>query len=175
MIVAISGVAGSGKSTAARALVDLRGFTTVDLATPMKVFCREVYGFSDAQLWGPSEMRNDLDPRWGISPREALQKLGTEWGRALHEYTWVRLCLRECAKWPRAVITDARFRNELQAVRDAGGVLVRLTRGLGSSLDSHASEAEQRTIPDAFFDVVIDNRFSTVAELQAMVLGVVDG
>ena len=174
-IVAISGVAGAGKSTAARALIDLRGFVACDLATPLKAICRDVYGFSDAQLWGPSEMRNEIDPRWGFSPREALQKLGTEWGRALHPDTWVRACLRECAKVERAVIADARFRNELQAVRDAGGVIVRLKRGLDASRSSHASEAEQTTIPDAFFDFVIDNRLATVAELQAMALGVVDG
>lgn len=164
-IVAISGLAGSGKSTAARVLVDHLGFAACDLATPMKVACKAFFGFSDAQLWGPSENRNEDDPRWGFSPRVALQRLGTEYGRALHPDVWIRACLRDCAKWPRAVIADARFSNEIEAARDAGGLLVRLKRGMvdGADLSTlHSSEAEQLSIPDEFFDVVIDNRKMSV-------------
>ncbi len=90
----LAGYAGSGKSTVARMLVNLHSFEEISFAEPMKAFCREVLGFSRDQLWGPSSLRDAIDPRYGKSPREALQQLGTEWGRAYHENVWVDCALR---------------------------------------------------------------------------------
>jgi hypothetical protein len=62
-LVAISGAAGSGKSTAADALV-ARGWVQVAQADPIKRFCAQVFGFTEEQLWGPSEARNAVDERY---------------------------------------------------------------------------------------------------------------
>lgn len=92
-----------------------------------------------------------------LTPRLALQTLGTEWGRTLHRDVWVRWALREISHsdHDRWVIPDIRFRNEVAAVRLAGGHLVRLLRG--EVQHSHASEAEMATMDDALFDCVIAN------------------
>jgi len=173
LIVAISGVAGSGKDSAADALVAI-GFERMALADPMKRFAREVYGFTDDQLWGPSSSRNAIDPRWGFSPREALQRLGTEWGRSLHPETWIRCGLR-AARGRRAVFTDIRFENELRAFRDAGAFLIRVVRpgaGLVGDAGNHPSETEQASIPDAAFDLVIRNE-GTIADLRSAIVAAV--
>lgn len=176
MIVGVAGLAGSGKSTFARILRDRRAFVEVSLAAPLKRFCGEVFGFSREQLYGPSSERNAIDPRYGISPRQALQTLGTEWGRALWPDVWIARALRDARQYPAVVISDCRFRNELAAIREAGGVLVRLTRGSGLVGDAgaHASEAEQASIPDDYFDAVIDNRAMTLEELEAAAVELVD-
>lgn len=59
MIIGLIGKAGSGKSTVAKYL-NKKGYVEVALADPMKRFCRDVFEFSDEQLWGPSECRNAI-------------------------------------------------------------------------------------------------------------------
>lgn len=85
------------------------------------------------------------------------------------------------------VIGDCRFKNEISEIKKAGGKLIRLKRGMpdkippywlvrfklvqrimklfGSKLCFHESELEQLYIPDSEFDLVIDNRTSSLSEL----------
>lgn len=60
-IVLIVGQAGSGKDTFGKMLCDHAGFKRVALADPLKMIAKEVFGFTDEQLWGPSEKRNEID------------------------------------------------------------------------------------------------------------------
>lgn len=205
MILGISANAGSGKDTAADYLVKHYNFVKMSLADEMKRICKRVYNFSDEQLWGPSEMRNKPDERYPrvikvseemvspdesvasyrrefLSPRVALQTLGTEWGRACYENTWVDATIRDAKRvlegradysksagifattsdWAPTgvVIPDCRFRNEIDAIHKAGGKMVRLRRNgiqVGNvGIKGHASEMEQATIPDSDFDYVIE-------------------
>lgn len=112
-IIGITGKAGSGKDTVADLLVRDHGFVKVALADPLKRICKEVFGFTDEQLWGPSEKRNAPDLRFPrhngdlntpakslaqwplyLTPRHALQQLGTEWGRHCYPNVWVDYALR---------------------------------------------------------------------------------
>lgn len=58
------GTAGAGKDTFADLLVSIAGYTKVSFADPLKRIARDVYRFTDEQLWGPSAMRNQLDTRY---------------------------------------------------------------------------------------------------------------
>ena len=170
MIVAISGPAGAGKSTVARILRDKRGFNEIALADPMKRIAADLFAFSHDQLHGPSENRNAIDARYGVSPRFVLQQLGTEFGRRCYENVWVERLIREAKHFDRVVVPDLRFANEVAALRRAGAFLIRLRRAGTMVGDTHASETEQRGIPDSAFDLVIDNRDLTLGELEAVVL-----
>lgn len=191
LIIGLSGQAGVGKDTAADYLVKKYGFVKIALADGLKRAAKEWYGFSDTQLWGPSEERNKPDLRYPIpgkghlSPRTALQALGTEVGRSIWQDTWVVYTLNIAKRvlsgsvaynqkrgayphsWPlRAlgpkptgvVISDVRFKNEIQAIQNFGGVVVRLRREIGdlkAGIAGHASEEEQKSIPDHDFDFVV--------------------
>lgn len=56
-LVVLHGRAGCGKDTVAARMVERYGATTLAFADPFKRKAQEVFGFSDAQLWGPSEAR----------------------------------------------------------------------------------------------------------------------
>lgn len=66
--VVIAGNAGAGKSTLADLLMQRHGVPTVEYADEIKRFCYQVFGFTEEQLWGPSEARNANDPRFDASP-----------------------------------------------------------------------------------------------------------
>jgi hypothetical protein len=92
-----------------------------------------------------------------LSPRLALQSLGTEWGRRLYKDVWVDACFSRIDAREGAtpvVITDGRFLNEIRGSRRKGAFVVKLARGMSASTATHESEAELRSIPDAEFDYV---------------------
>lgn len=206
MIIGISGLAGSGKDTAANYLVDDHGFVRVALADKLKRVCKDIFDFSDEQLWGPSSRRNAPDkryPRAGqdefLTPRFALQTLGTEWARSCYPDIWTDDALRtarillsgedfhydtqhglmRCTAAPLCtdkkpkgvVIPDVRFKNEMTRIREAGGHLIRMKRGTGltGTGAQHQSEAEQLELTDDYFTAVIENDALSLNELQAEV------
>lgn len=215
-IVAICGNAGTGKDTAANFLVKEYGYKSMSFADPIKDMLKEVFEFSDEQLWGASEHRNKPDHRfpdfWGqaftnlskwqtknlqelfgedveefgpaakllwekfhwlqahhpvLSPRIALQTIGTEWGRAVDKDLWTRILLRKiCSANSPVVISDTRFVNELNALKDAGAFTIRIRRKESeeiaalTGISGHVSEMEINTIPDEDFSMVINNNKS---------------
>lgn len=161
MLLGIAGLAGSGKDTVANMLVERFAFTKVSLADPLKRICKDVFDFTDEQLWGPSEHRNAPDARWdGLTPRYALQQLGTEWGRRMHPDVWVRYMIRSAQAQKADVVTaDVRFPNELEAIHAAGGKVWKIIRpnaGLEGEAATHSSETALDGY-DAKFDAIIFN------------------
>lgn len=66
-----------------------------------------------------------------VTPRMALQTLGTEWGRRLNHDLWAKAWLRHIQARPdtKWCVNDLRFENELTAVYSVGGLTFRLLRG----------------------------------------------
>ncbi len=95
MIIGISGKANSGKDTVADYLVSQYKFTKVALADPLKRFLMEIFDFSEEQLWGPSEKREEPDKRYILKQKPEHRPSGvfTEYpGQAT-----IRTCL-DCGK-----------------------------------------------------------------------------
>lgn len=130
-----------------------------------------------------------------LSPRIMLQSLGTEWGRqVVSDDIWIDNLLSttedvlaggcyereegftgEKAPPPTGiVVSDVRFDNELKAVKDAEGKIVRITRKSAErkakkiGIAGHASEAEQAAFTDDQFDAILTNE-GTLPELYAAV------
>jgi hypothetical protein len=157
MLIGICGHARHGKDTAADVLVDELGFRKMSLADPMKDACRVIFPtWTNAHLYG--ELKDAVDPVYGISPRHALQSLGTEWGQyKLSEYDSFKDVTRRCL-WVNAilaratgdvVIADVRFPHEADAIRARGGVII-MVRRTGYPVDlTHESESAMEQIrPD---------------------------
>jgi len=155
VIVGISGLAGAGKSTAAAMLVAL-GYAQVSMADPFKRVAADWFDWDPYLLWGESKQRSFQDPRYGgLTPRRALQVLGTEVGRLIYRDIWALLAVRTARRLlternvtyseetgivldstlqrqvTAVVIPDVRHENEIRFIRAYGGkkILVRLKRG----------------------------------------------
>jgi hypothetical protein len=128
MIIGLLGRAGSGKTTVADYLVREHGAQKFSFAAPLKEMARRVYALSDAQLYGPQAVKETVDPRYGRSPRELLQYLGTDVCRdILGEDVWVNAAMRAITPFSLWVCDDVRFFNEWQAIHLRGGKVVKLT------------------------------------------------
>lgn len=77
-VIALTGLAGSGKSTASKYLVEKHGYQLVKFAGPLKDMLRAI-GFGEDDIEGNGkELSNSL--LCDKTPRHAMQTLGTEWG-----------------------------------------------------------------------------------------------
>ena len=152
-IIGFSGLAGSGKSTAAEFLQKELGFERVRFAGPLKAMLYAL-GLTAEEIDGslkeePCALLGGKTPRW------AMQSIGTEWGRQLIDpnlwiHAWDRAVDALPAHVP-VVADDVRFVNEVSAVHARGGLVVRVERD-GLSRGDHVSETL-----DLPFDCVIRN------------------
>jgi hypothetical protein len=125
-----------------------------------------------------------------LTPRYALQILGTEFGRHCYPDVWVAYAMRvairvlssnDKAYYPdlglvRAphgyslngvVFSDLRFKNEMEYVKGNGGKVVRVRRPVEKVGDSsHQSENDLNDVPDEAFDYVIHGQPTDVYDLQ---------
>lgn len=146
MIIGLTGYAQSGKSTVADYLVKKHGFTLIKFAGPLKSMMR-------ALGLGEREIEGDLKEKpcallGGKSPREAMQLLGTEWGRQhFGQNFWVNIALERAAsvldQGGQVVIDDVRFANEAAAIRIYGGKLFKITRPGVGPVNGHASDNQK--------------------------------
>lgn len=130
----IMGAIGCGKDTAAQYLIDAYGFKKVSFAKKVKDIAAISFGWDRALLEGntpASRYWRDLeDPFWKITPRSALQKIGTEMFRAqVSDDFWIKCAQKEIdeSSVP-VVIADCRFENEIEFIHSIGGKIIYIQR-----------------------------------------------
>lgn len=170
--IGLSGRAQSGKNAASEALIEA-GWQPLAFADTLRDVAyatdplvqvggitRRLAGLVDARGWDEAKKNPDV--------RRYLQRLGTDGVRDhLGRDVWVDAAMRKATR--PTVFTDVRFPNEAAAVRNAGGIVVRIERpGLPPVLP-HISE----TALDGWrFDHVIVND-GTLDDLHRQILGLV--
>ena len=161
MIIGICGFIGSGKDTIADYLVNLHQYRRESFANSLKDAVALVFGWDRTMLEGRTkearEWREQVDPWWAerldmptLTPRWILQYWGTEVCRkGFHDDIWIaslenKLRLSKDS----VVISDCRFPNEIQSIRNAGGKIIMVQRG---------------ELPDWYFTAINANLGSNVA------------
>lgn len=141
MILGITGRINSGKDTIADYLCTFHGFKRLSFAGSLKDAVASVFGWDRDMLEGTTkssrEWREQRDEWWSnrlgkdITPRWVLQYWGTEVCRnGFHEDIWVASVENQLrTSKDNIVITDCRFANEVQAIKNAGGITCRVERG----------------------------------------------
>ena len=142
IIIGICGLKGSGKSEVAKRLEIALSARRVRFASPLKDMLR-VLGLSEDEIEGRLK-EAPCDKLCGKTPRHAMLTLGTEWGREMigpnfWMDAWQRNALSHLAAGSNVITEDLRFPNELDALINAGGIVLRVTRP-GVKAGEHESE-----------------------------------
>lgn len=160
------------------------GYHRIAYADELKRIAMDIWELTFEQMYGGDEIREVVDPRWGLSPRQIMQNFGTDVGRSVHKATWVRKtfanmqksangqwinlpdfdnrCFAQYAGINQWAVSDVRFPSEAQAIKDAGGLVIKVIRPGIVSNDTHASETE---VDNVIADHEIMND-STLADLK---------
>lgn len=170
-VIGFSGKAGCGKSTAsiyARAHLLKRGHDVpvFSFSSAIKETASAAYGWPLALIY---EDKGFFDSRYGITIREALQRIGAEYFRNSDPDHWIKR-----VGWHRnMIIDDVRFWNEANTIKSHGGIVIRIEsdRRIEGVDYRHSSETAMDNY-DRFDSIIINN--GTLNELEQNVIRVVD-
>jgi len=142
LVIGFMGLATAGKTTACTFLqsLDPINIKILSFATPLKQAAKDLFMLSDEQLYG--HLKAEIDPRWGVSPRTILQKMGTDFVREMIRKDFWVLRMRETIETcfePVILIDDVRFEDEAKFVFCLGYTVNIDRLGLWSN-DNHPSE-----------------------------------
>ena len=181
--IGISGKVNSGKDTLTSLLIknfplDFWEEKSINLiqrsfsfSTPLKEIAQTMFPIENMENWlyGPSDGRKNIIPNsfkkgQPLTVRQLLLDIGTEWGRGYNNDIWVNNLLTRVQVWEQeentvSVVSDCRFRNEFDALKHYGFIMIRIKRD-GASNINHVSDLEQDEINDSEFDFIINNNGS---------------
>ena len=175
-IIGITGKARSGKDTIANIIETENRTRKISFAAPIKEAFRAVFG------WHPDsypDRKEQRIPGFYFTPREAMQTLGTEWGRNLQSDLWLRIAQSKIEsarvmenQYKYIVITDVRFDNEADLIRNNGGFIIEVVRNDRDEVAAHSSEdglaeaADFTIFNDGSLKELKDNVFKVLASAK---------
>jgi hypothetical protein len=191
MIIGINGYAGSGKDTVGKLiqiatcdnlpdgldiedllndypinqwwLEEKSGWEIRKWAGKLKLIASILSGIDEEKFEDQEFKKTNLGPEWGMTVRDFLQKLGTDGLRdGLHVNTWVNALMADYDLGSNWIVTDTRFPNEAKAIKDAGGIVIRVDRPGVKAINAHPSETG---LDNWNFDHKIMNGSDTVSLL----------
>jgi hypothetical protein len=162
-LIGITGKKQNGKDTLGNYLVEKHNYIKYAFADSLKKGCAEFFNFNDDQLNG--NKKEEIDEFWNITPRKILQFVGTDLFRnqidnilpSIGENFWIKWVEKKIFDSIKLnpknkfVITDVRFKNELDFIKNNNGIIIRVTRDIINNNDEHISEQHID-----FFDVDYD-------------------
>ncbi len=191
MILSISGRIGNGKDTIADIIQTMTPYYRWEVkkfAGKLKDVAEMLSGVPKVRFEDQDFKQRDMGPEWGMTYREFLQKIGTEAMRnGLHENVWVNALFSEYQantiaigtsefditeedQLPYWIITDTRFPNELQAVKERNGITIKVVRNTTNTIGAtHASETALDDYTE--WDYVVDNNGS-IEDLKIQVMAI---
>jgi|ETNmetMinimDraft_8_1059916.scaffolds.fasta_scaffold13216_3 hypothetical protein len=181
-LIGITGYKRSGKDTAGEYFIE-RGYIKYAFAGPLKKACQEIFMFTDEQTEGKDKEK--YDDRWNISARKVFQRFGTEIFREnladfypemekIKENFWTyRFKIwyenqLEINKDVKIVVTDVRFDNEANIIKELGGIIIKVKRKNKKNLDQHKSETSIEKIKCDYLvknDSNIENYYKKLSKI----------
>ena len=155
-------------------------------ATALKELAIGLFDMNRDLVYGTDEQKNRLTQyKWEDMPvkvkgksgfmtgREFIQYFGTELCRKIYPNIWTDRTMKDIQAEDSnlAIISDARFANEVEAVQAAGGKVIRLTRSIGE--DHHESELALDDYKG--FDAVIDTQNLNIEESCQELIKIIEG
>jgi hypothetical protein len=138
-----------------------------------KEICINILGLSYNQCYGSDEDKNSPThlkwedmPDYNISfgtgnmtAREVMEYVGTNIFRKMYEKVWTQRTLNkiEIDKSAMSIISDCRFPNEIDSIKNKNGQIIRLTRNPFNSTSSAEVALDKDNFDYNNFDHIIDN------------------
>lgn len=181
-LIGLHGRAGAGKDTVANMMVEMStvptgcagGFMCTSFAFPVKEAAAQLFRLEDRHELDPhgNDIKATFDSYWGMTVREIYQKFATEAMRQVFgDDFWIKLWKLHLNDYPNrdVVVTDVRFENEADAIREMGGVIVHIERPGDKLLQGQeAAHASEAGIARGMRDYVIYNS-GTLDDLRVQV------
>ena len=155
---------GVGKDTAADYLISKYGGQKHSFAKPLydiMNYAQQVAGFDQ------------------VKDRQFLQYIGADWGRSKDPNVWINTAIRNTPEYSNVFLTDVRYPNELQALKENGWICVKIVREnidktrVGTGTQVHSSETALDGCPDEVWDYIIENN-GTIEEFHEKLEDLVD-
>jgi phosphomevalonate kinase len=150
-LIAISGKRRTGKSALGEILAKRFMYTPISLAEPLKAMCRQHFGLTPDQTDGtfkesPTQYKDEQGQF--LTPRAIMIKVGAFY-RSIDKDFWIKKLFDQISPVPQAqtktyVVTDVRFKNELEWMKRHKAYTIRLEReeSLTGANINDASETE---------------------------------
>lgn len=172
MIIAFAGRKQSGKTTACEFTSRVFSETVrsnsciYNFADPLKKMCIDIFGLSYEQCYGTDDQKNEIvnclwpDKDQQMTAREVMQYVGTNIFRKMQHNVWADATIRKIQDedLPLSLIADCRFPNEVEAVKNAGGLVIKLNRNLYDSTHESETALDEDKYDQSNFDLVIQNQ-----------------
>lgn len=151
-------------------------------ADPLKKMSIDLFDLEPNLIYGNNDDKNTkTDLLWQNMPdnlsnksgkmtiREFLEHFGTNVIRKIKNDAWVSFTINSLLlENPEiAIIPDVRFPNEVEAIKNAGGINIRLTRDIYNSTSDSESALDKNKFDWDNFDLVIDNSELSLQDLCA--------
>lgn len=183
MIIAFAGRKQSGKTTACEFVQNIfaqmvqKTSSIYNFADPLKKMCIEIFGLTYDQCYGSDDNKNELvNCLWpetdkAMTAREVMQYVGTNVFRKMQHNVWADATIRRIQDegLPLALIADCRFPNEVEAIKNAGGLVVKLNRNLYHSNHESEKALDTDVYDHSVFDLVVDNQDLSIGEKNKLI------
>lgn len=168
-VIALTGLAGSGKDTVADIIQQLipNNVARYSFANPVKEAAAVITGLDLSYFSSDNPDREVVHPNWNMTPRKILQLLGTDCCRDLiHKDIWIKRAQVEyhlaLHKYPRSkmfIITDCRFNNEAEWIKSIEGEIWHVSRPqeLKGDRAIESDHITEQGIDEKYYDTIIQN------------------
>lgn len=183
-IIAFAGCKQSGKTTCAlfvKTLFDNQhslnySSNIYNFADALKQnICMEILGLSIEQCYGTDDQKNELvGCYWDnkqLTAREVMQLIGTDIFRRIQNNVWANTAIKRIRrdKPDIAIIADCRFPNEVDAIKNNNGLVIKLNRNPYNSLHQSEIALDKHNYDQSNFDLVIDNHNMSIPEQNKVI------
>lgn len=162
-IIAVCGLKQSGKDTVAKYICKNYSYVHKKIAEPLKTMCQYLFDMTNDQL-EDHKLKETVDDRWGVTPRQIMQFMGTEVMQFklsellphLDRTFWIQKFINSMrdVKEHNIVISDLRFVHEHEQLKHAYGksvFVIMVERPLSNDIkDMHSSEQELKQLKPDF-------------------------
>ena len=201
-IIGLCGSKGSGKDTFADYLVNTEGYIKIAFADYIRNSLKVLFDWDDEKF---KQTNKEVDDEyWGVSPRKMMQEMGTEFLRehcnniisqdfklydgTVYKSTFhikrlnydINKFYQNCGNTEalKIIISDIRFQDELDYVKNLGGTIINIDRPTKEKNDFSNHSSETQKLNNIDIHLINDNDLShyikkirfTVEHIQELLL-----